>query len=173
MSTAEQRMLIACDATCVCVQIIGPANFNRSIHFKSAVLRALESGRCHVRLDLAECPTMDSTFLGVLAGLTRRLATSAAQGEMPIELLNPTPRVISLLDNLGVMHLFKLGRGANSMESALKLIEPEQAGHDDLARNSLEAHEILTEVCPDNVERFKDVIHYLRESLNASKPAGE
>lgn len=116
---------------------------------------------------------MDSTFLGVIAGLSRRLAGVAAPDERPIELLNPTPRVVGLLDNLGVMHLFKVVRGANPMESTLQLCEPEQAGHDVLARNSLEAHEILTEVCPANAERFKDVIHYLKGSLNANRPAAE
>src|SRR5437868_5613999 len=58
-------------------------------------------------LDLRECLTMDSTFLGVLAGLVLRNNQPEPAAPM-IELLNPNSRVLDLIENLGVLSMFKV-----------------------------------------------------------------
>ena len=54
--------------------------------------------------DLAECPGMDSTFLGVLTGLVIKAPGGPA---MDVELRKSTTRVRDILDNMGVAERFK------------------------------------------------------------------
>src|SRR5207244_1453667 len=86
----------------------GRANFATSIDLKSLVGELRQRGFADFILDLHECITMDSTFLGVLAGLVLRHNGTATSDAMAIELLNPNARVTDLLENLGVLDLFKV-----------------------------------------------------------------
>ena len=86
------------------VKIPGRANFTSSIDFKTLLNELREKGYHYFVLELSECVLMDSTFLGVLAGFGLKLS-QPQDGQRPgsIELLNPTPRVTELLENLGVL----------------------------------------------------------------------
>src|SRR5947207_1438300 len=91
------------------VKIPGRANFTSSVEFKTLVTELLARGVDHYVLDLGECVTMDSTFLGVLAGIALRQVDGKnkdAGTKLHMELLNPNARIADLLDNLGVMNLF-------------------------------------------------------------------
>ena len=109
-------------------------------------------------LDLADCVTMDSTFLGMLASLSQRL-------EKPIELLNPSDRIIGLLDNLGVLDFFKIDQGENPLTVNLQQADTAPADKREMTETSLEAHRLLMDLNPDNIPRFKDVAKYLEEDL--------
>ena len=92
------------------IKIPGRANFTSSIEFKTIVGELRQRGFERFILDLRECVTMDSTFLGVLAGLALRNADGqecTTDGEkLQLSLLNPNERIADLLENLGVVHLF-------------------------------------------------------------------
>src|SRR5215212_1195540 len=83
------------------IKIPGRANFTSSHDLKALVGELRQRGFNNFVLDLHECITMDSTFLGVLAGMVLR--NNGAPVGMEIELLNPNPRVTDLLENLGVL----------------------------------------------------------------------
>jgi hypothetical protein len=100
---------------------------------------------------------MDSTFLGILVGLTGKLDR--------IELLNPCERVTDLLENLGVLDLMSVGQGANPFDDRLEAAGSTKADKRALTEASLEAHKLLMEVNPDNVPKFKDVAQFLEEDL--------
>src|SRR3954464_15594496 len=113
MSTPSAKLLVFVSGQLACVKIVGRANFTSSIDFKTLLNELLGKGYSCFLLDLAECVLMDSTFLGVLAGFGLRLSI-ARNGEpagRAIELLNPNPRISELLENLGVLHLFKVVTG--------------------------------------------------------------
>ena len=158
MSAAATSMEVAAVAGVVCVKISGAANFNASPGFK-AVAQQLCADQGHALLmDLTDCVTMDSTFLGVLARLSQRM-------NQPIELLNPADRILSLLDNLGVLELFKIGHGANPLTTALEKAEVASADKRELTETSLDAHRLLMELNAENIPRFKDVTRFLEEDL--------
>ena len=110
---------------------------------------------------------MDSTFLGVLAGFGLKMKQAGASNQRGIELFNPNARVTELLENLGALHLFKIITGALQLPDDVETCTPEltHPTHEQITRTSLEAHQTLMAVNPDNVARFKDVTRFLAEDL--------
>jgi hypothetical protein len=118
---------------------------------------------------------MDSTFLGVLAGFGMKLNPKGAPAERGIELHNATARVSELLENLGTMHLFNLTAGELKLPDNLKTCTPESINpsHEQITRTSLEAHQTLMAMNPENVARFKDVAQFLAEDLKCLEKSAE
>src|SRR3954462_528165 len=80
------------------IKIEGRANFNSSVDFKALVNGLVEKGQKRFILDLSECVLMDSTFLGVLAGLGMKFSSARNGGQgVTIELLNANARIADLL----------------------------------------------------------------------------
>ena len=155
-----------------CIRIIGRANFTASVDFK-ALLDELGSKGCDCYvLDLSECLLMDSTFLGVLAGLGVKLSSGKA-GKAPrgVELFNPGPRIVELLETLGVLHLFKVARGSITPPVATQAMEhtPAAPTQEELTRACLEAHQTLMDLNPANAAKFKDVAQFLAEGVKKAK----
>ena len=109
---------------------------------------------------------MDSTFLGMMAGIGLNLAKTPSGDHAPgVMLLNPKPRITELLENLGIIHLFKIAQCAEPLKETF---DPMQAGEKsrlDVSRICLEAHRTLMDVNPENIPKFKDVTKFLAEDL--------
>src|SRR5262249_24904067 len=80
-------------------------------------------------------------------------------------------RISELLENLGVLHLFKVTEGpvvtpdgacANDVQST-------NASREQVTRTCLEAHQTLMDINPGNVTRFKDVTAFLADDLKKMK----
>jgi anti-sigma B factor antagonist len=167
-------MSVSVGETCACVKIAGRANFTSSIDFKTLIQELLQKGYTYFVLDLAECTLMDSTFLGVLAGFG--LKTYGPQADnipRTIELFNPNARIAELLENLGVLHLFKLVQGEVILpeKTEPQSHTPGAPSREEVTRTCLEAHRTLMNIHPDNVPRFKDVAAFLAEDLKKLKVA--
>ena len=147
------------------VKISGRASFTSSVDFKNLVRGLQDQGhRCFV-LDVTDCLIMDSTFLGVLAGIALRLAEASREPAV-ISLLNPNQRIIDLLDNLGVGHLFRVLHGSDPISASCKEVRSNGGATKlETSRACLEAHEILMAINPDNIPKFKDVTRFMAEDL--------
>ena len=109
MSTHTAKLLVFAGEKFSCIKIIGRANFNSSVDFKTLVNELRAKGYGYFILDLSEL--MDSTFLGILTGFGLEISPNPeVGGDGSIELLNANGRITELLENLGVLHLFKLTR---------------------------------------------------------------
>ena len=108
---------------------------------------------------------MDSTFMGVLAGISLQL--SSGKGDAPpLELLNACARVVETLENLGVAHLFKIGGSTGPISDKFEpLAKGDPASRVEVARTCLEAHRTLMELNPGNAQKFKDVAQFLAEDV--------
>jgi anti-anti-sigma regulatory factor len=153
-----------------CVKIQGRANFSSSIDFRRVLNELRDKGYAYFVLDLSDCPLMDSTFLGVLAGFGLK-ANSAAPGPA-VELRNPNARITELLENLGVLHLFKLTHGgtieaADAQEQSSNCTVPSR---EEVTRACLEAHQTLMAINPQNASKFKEVAQFLAENLKKLNP---
>ena len=157
------------------VKIPGRANFTSSVDFKTLISELRARGVDHFVLDLGECVTMDSTFLGVLAGLALRHADGKENQQetkdLHLDLLNPNARISDLLDNLGVVHLFTVLRQENPCTA---IFEPRSNNHpapsrEEMSQTCLEAHEVLMRINPENIPKFKDVARFLAEDLQKLK----
>ena len=148
------------------VRIAGRANFTASVDFKKLVLRLQERGCTNIILDLTDCLIMDSTFLGVLAGLGFRTATTRAGLTQPtIELYHASQRVSDLIDNLGVTHLYKIVQCPETEAPFLTITPDLETSRVEVTRTCLEAHRKLMEINPANVSKFKDVTQFFADDL--------
>jgi len=172
MSSASLSVLIG--KKFACVKIAGRANFASSPDFKTLLSELAQKGFNHFIIDLSECVLMDSTFLGVLAGFGMKLNPQGTPAGRGIELHNATVRVSELLENLGAAQLFNLTSGPLQLPDDVKVSTPESISpsHEQITRTSLEAHQTLMAMNPENVARFKDVAQFLVEDLkNLENPA--
>jgi len=159
----------------VCIKIAGRASFQGSVDFKRLINTLWQQGHTRFVLDLGECQIMDSTFLGVLAGLRLKFSQER-NGNRPatLELLNPSNRVFDLIDNLGIAHLFQVHQGqAPSTDDLSPVAKPScKPDRTETTRTCLEAHKLLMELNPANVPKFKDVTRFLEEDLKKSDTPG-
>ena len=172
MSLPSARMLVSVGEKCACIKIAGRANFTSSIDFNLLVGGLLQKGYTYIVLDLSECALMDSTFLGVMAKFG--LKTNAPQPDnvaRTIELFNPNARISELLENLGVLHLFKVVEGEIALpeKTVPQNHTPASPTREEVTRTCLDAHRTLMDIHPENVSRFKDVAAFLAEDLKKLK----
>jgi anti-sigma B factor antagonist len=167
MSTSIAKLLVLVGREYACVKVAGRANFSSSPDFKALLTGLAQKGYHHFIIDLSECVLMDSTFLGVLAGFGLKMNPTTTSDQRGIELSNPNSRITELLENLGALNLFKVVTGPLQLPDAVQTCEPESvnATREEITRTSLEAHETLMAMNPDNVARFKDVARFMAEDL--------
>ncbi|MFA7256007.1 MAG: STAS domain-containing protein [Kiritimatiellales bacterium] len=118
-----------------------------------------------VVLDLAECIGMDSTFMGVLAGLAGRLKLKG----QTLELINLSDKNAQLLATLGVDQViahYSHAHGHEMPDQAAAPLATASATKKELAETALQAHETLVELNEENRPRFKRVIEYLKADVN-------
>ena len=172
MSAPVGKLTVLAGGKFACVKIAGRANFTLSIDFQSLVSELHKNGYSYVVIDLTECLLMDSTFLGMLTGFGLKMGqTNEGSAARVVELLNPNSRITELLENLGVVHLFKLRQGEicppeSAQESSPQSANPSQA---DLTRACLEAHQTLMGLNAENAAKFKDVARFLADELQKHK----
>lgn len=170
MSAPLGKMQVCIDGKSAYVQISGRANFTSSVDFKALLDQLLQKGYTCFVLDLTECTLMDSTFLGVLAGFGLKLnSPQPDKVERTIQLFNPNGRISELLENLGVLHLFKVAEGDTNAPVNSTDVNSTNPSREEVTRTCLEAHKTLMNIKPENVTRFKDVTAFLAEDLKRMK----
>jgi anti-sigma B factor antagonist len=175
MNTPSAKLAVLIGKQFACIKISGRANFTSSIDFKTVVQELRDKGYTYFVLDLAECTLMDSTFLGLLAGFGLKMRGIPENcSDRGMVLLNPSPRITELLENLGVIDLFRTVQGVMDLPPEAEAISPtfKPHGREEVTRACLEAHQTLSSLSPENAARFKDVTQFLAEDLKKIKQAG-
>lgn len=153
------------------IRVRGIATFNAGPALKQFGAAAIEKGCNRIVLDTFACETMDSTFLGVLAGMATRLARQTG-GVMLM--LNVPEKLFETLSTLGLNQLMECRRLGPAPEpladpslpaDALNPIYAPSADQQTTRNVMLEAHTNLAAVSDANRLRFKDVLTYLREDV--------
>ena len=161
----SSQLFVADHGSSAVVRITGRANFASSVPFKKLVNGLIERGCAKFTLDLTDCKLMDSTFLGVLVGVTHKLG-QAAKG---VELFNPSEQVHAMFDNLGILELFEQAKSLGQVEVAETEIS--NAVKRELTENSLEAHRTLMNTNLENEAKFKEDARFLEEDLKRQDEA--
>jgi len=169
MGIGNCKLLVARADGSALIKIHGRATFICSADFKTLVYRLRDHDCRRFVLDLTECLIMDSTFLGILArfGLT---LSSQTEPVGTVQIVNPNERIVGLLENLGVDHLFEVINGVPPPSNGAANVELSTCGDKrEVTRTSLEAHQTLSQLSPENAARFKDVIRFLAEDLRSQE----
>lgn len=148
----------------VVVRIDGRASFQNSGCLRDFIMEMIVRGKVRFVLDFQACTSMDSTFLGVLAGAALELRKTTPPGSLVVARV--APRNLELLRNLGLHRLLTIdvGEGPNVHKCDAPLTE-KTASELESARHVLEAHEHLVAADEANRSKFQDVLAFLRNRV--------
>lgn len=154
------------------VRVVGKGTFQVSMAMKQFATLAQRRGKdLKFIIDMASCESMDSTFMGVIAGLA---VNHQREGLPKVILANPNEQCRRLLKNLGIlgMLMVKAGTSAEVERAESHLSAPDEGAHVDRVAQicmTLDAHKQLVEIDPANEIKFQAVIEYLEKSLIEEK----
>lgn len=156
-------------STPVAIRIVGRASFQNVVPLKEFLKTSYESGKREFVFDFSRCAGMDSTVLGVLAGSALELRRMEPKGSLVLSRLND--RNLELVRNLGLHRIATVDPGspATNGASPSTALTPKQVDELQNARLCLEAHESLVEADEGNLEKFQDVISFLKNRVEDEK----
>ena len=149
----------------VVVRINGRASFQNSACLRDFFAELRRQGKTRFVLDFSLCASMDSTFLGVLAGAALELRKATPPGSLVLARIGA--RNLELIRNLGLHRLLTVdAEGAalafDKCDTALKCPDRSELEN---ARLVLEAHESLVSVDENNRAKFQDVLAFLKNRV--------
>lgn len=165
MSANAPRFLVDADSDPVAIRVEGRASFQNSGSIKDFLGACITGGRRRFVMDFEACSTMDSTFLGVLAGAALQLRSTEPAGTLVLSRL--APRNLELVRNLGLHRLLLVddGRAPAIIASETLALGKVPADEVEAARLVLDAHANLISADASNQARFQDVMDYLRQEI--------
>ena len=159
------EILVSCADRIVWVRMEGKGSSTNSTALRDFAKEMIHRGAPEFIVDLRNCPVMDSTFMGTLAGISLWLREL---GEGCLSVVNLNERNAVSLWSLGLDQLFNVHVSAIK-EDGQALPIPLKEDCTGRAQTMLEAHEALIKTAAENLPKFKDVIQYLEEELHLSK----
>jgi anti-sigma B factor antagonist len=170
MEMSTDNVEVAVQGSVAYVRVHGRGTFKVAPGLKQFGMAALEQGCSRVLVEMSDCLGMDSTFMGVLAGLAVHLKKK--EGELVLRHLSE--KNVFLVKMLGLAHLVHIEQGgavAQTMPASVRVLE-NGSNKSELTQTMIAAHELLVEVAPDNILKFKDVLAFLKEDLNRTAQTG-
>lgn len=164
---AKSTYLVDADSDPVIVRIEGRASFQNSGSLNDFFNTLIYQGKTRFVIDFQNCSSMDSTFLGVLAGAALDLFKQNPPGSLV--LVRVGPRNLELIRNLGLDRILKIDTSDDT--AALATGDASQAlpasDLDEItsARMVLAAHENLVTADESNRAKFQDVLAFLKERI--------
>lgn len=149
----------------VLIKINGRANFLNSGPIRDFFNKMIEKGKPRFLIDFQSCTGMDSTFLGILAGValeTRRLGNDAY-----IVLTRIGARNLELVRNLGLHRILQVEADDSKVDfgGASEGLQDEKRTQLESARMVLDAHEKLVEADSGNQSKFQDLLSFLKNQI--------
>jgi anti-sigma B factor antagonist len=163
--TTKPVFLVDAFSDPVVVRIEGRASFQNSGSLRDFIAEMLRCGKTRFAIDFHHCASMDSTFLGVLAGAAIELRKSTPPGTLVLTRVGQ--RNLELIRNLGLHRLLIVDSGEVPMDFGDCHTPLEAPNQPELerARMALEAHENLVHADDTNRAKFQDVLAFLRNRV--------
>jgi anti-sigma B factor antagonist len=149
----------------VVVRIEGRASFLNSACLRDFMSQMLKSGKNRFVIDFLRCTSMDSTFLGVLAGIALELLKRTPKGSLVLARMGQ--RNLELIRNLGLHKLLTVdtAEGSANLEGCDTPLVAATRGELENARLVLEAHENLVSADETNRGKFQDVLVFMKNRV--------
>jgi anti-anti-sigma factor len=169
--TPVDQAFVAISGKNALVKVEGRGSFKISSSLKQFGDTVVSSKLPLILVDMTLCIGMDSTFMGVLAGVATRMKSHSGK----IVMVNCSPRTKGLLSTLGLDQListYEVGHAPEQYAAILQGRTPREAleagsCHDaETVQTMLDAHQNLVDLVPENLPQFKDVLLFLREEVN-------
>ncbi len=170
-SSDADKLLVSVDGTQAWVRPVGRATFKLAPALKRFCLSVISKGCREILFDMGACTTLDSTFMGVLAGIA---IWPVGQGEQRVRtvLVNLNPRTRTMISSLGlecVVTCYNEGEApefvpTKAVQEGVVADAGEESQAEKLATMK-QAHLDLIEADKANRARFCDVLTYLDEEI--------
>nr|WP_285963460.1 STAS domain-containing protein [Oscillatoria laete-virens] len=165
MNTTVSSIEVAETADRVVFLIKSRGTFQLAPLMKGFFHEKLKAGVKNFEIDMSDCPAMDSTFLGTLAGLSFAIKKSGPGGAITIRQAND--RNSESLKSLGIDRLFTMtGHAGDYAGLTFSPLTAPSVTKQETMKQSLEAHETLIKADDSNQEKFKDVVDMLKKDLS-------
>lgn len=165
----KPAFLVDAYADPVLVRIEGRASFLNSGSLKDFFAERLKQGKTQFAVDFQNCTSIDSTFLGVIAGTALELRRQTPPGSLTLARVGE--RNLELIRNLGLHRLAHVDPGQDGVDFAARPgatpLTDQARTEIESARLVLEAHENLVAADGANAAKFQDVLAYLRNQVEA------
>ena len=179
MGELPKGISVGCANNRVHARVVGRGTFQNSQPLRQFAEEKIDQGQEEFVVDLGACQGMDSTFLGMLAGIGLRLRQNGTTAS--VHIVNINAHNMDLLQTLGLDRLFLINADAPASLSEAEyhllpdtditqLERPLDKGETtDLV---IEAHDNLARVDPRNTPKFKELARFLREAVERRHPNG-
>jgi anti-sigma B factor antagonist len=160
------------DQTAV-IRVEGRGSFKVSPPMKQFIHQVINTRSAErIIIDMSDCTGMDSTFMGVLAGVACYIKSKP---DFEFKLINLSAKNQKLLITLGVdrvvdYSLFTPSEDQSLLSqptSGIQTLEPDFSNKLEAAKTTLEAHKTLVDINPNNYDKFKSVLEFLQNDVNS------
>jgi anti-anti-sigma regulatory factor len=159
---ATGRVEVGVDGDRILVRVVGAATHKICQPVQEFATAMVSVGYRRFEIDLGVCSQLDSTFCGVLAGLSIKIAADGGT----VTLLRVSSGCAEVLSGLGVHGLFthRLEQNRQLEVHSLRPLPLEPKSFEAWACMVLEAHELLSRTSATNRHRLREVLEYLMDS---------
>lgn len=112
----------------------------------------------HVVIDMLEAECVDSTTLGLIAKLALHCRK---EYNINMQLFCQNPSILRTLDCMSFDEIIDICQEVPDIDAELHAIETVNSDIDEVRRQVLEAHKLLTQLSPDSSKEFTDLIRAL------------
>ena len=160
------------DQTAV-IRVEGRGSFKISPPVKQFIHQVMDTHSAErILVDMSDCSGMDSTFMGVIAGLSCLIKKNPA---CSFKLINLSRKNQKLFSTLGVDRVVDYSLSTSGEEQELmdqecsgsQNLEPDFADKLAAAKTTLEAHQTLVDINPENFDKFKSVLDFLQDDVRS------
>ncbi len=168
---SNDNLTAACMDHTAIIRVEGRGSFKISPPMKQFIHQIINQHKAaEILIEMSRCTGMDSTFMGVVAGIACYVKN---QPNLSFSLINLSERNKKLLVTLGVDRVLDYSQSASEEQQALlqKIENSTQQLNTDIsnkletAKTTLEAHEALVDINPENLVKFKSVLEYLQDDV--------
>jgi anti-anti-sigma factor len=164
------NLLVAVKAAFALIKVSGRATFKLAPSLKRFCMNAIAHGCREIVFDMEDCQGMDSTFMGVLAGIAIH---PAKKGDIHLIVMNLSARTHDMLATLGLERVLECHEQADPPPELKRLLIDalhlegldEDADRTMSLTTMLQAHQHLVDIDPENIVRFRDVLTYLDQEV--------
>ena len=158
------------DRTAV-IRVEGRGSFKISPSIKQFIHQIINTVSAdRILIEMSKCSGMDSTFMGVVAGIACYIKSKQA---FSFKLINLSEKNKKLLVTLGVDRVVDYSLSASEEEQALlnqldgsaQTLDRDMPSKLDTAQTTLEAHQSLVDINPDNLNKFKSILEFLTKDV--------
>lgn len=168
IETSSSVFLVDAYSDPICLKIKGRANYLNCGPLNDFFNKITQKNNTTIIVDFEECTGMDSTFLGLLAGVALEFKKQEKKGA--ISLFNVNNRNLELIENLGLNRILKVNPDEykftavnNNITNKLQSLGTEDRTTPEAI---LKAHQNLISTKPSNLYKFQDVVSFLKKQVD-------